>query len=210
MKVFRRWEKTPIPRHLRATEAAIKEFRDGDGRDLVELLSKEPVWQPFFQIVRLRERSGEWVLDHDERYVMAMINALGGGMDAEVLNQAIREDRELREGDFWRIFEVEGTRRISLAYLDRYRGNAGQGWRDSIVTLVVEGTLPREGLLDGCLDALDRGFHRTRAAWFRAMFTALKPTVSDLKARELRLDRLAKASDDRLAEWAQRRVKRIH
>lgn len=157
------------PRHLRHLVGDLDAMGDGTGRSLVQALSVAQVWEPYFQIVRWRERQGWYELDHDDTYVLAMVNALGGGMQAETLNRAIREDEKLRGTTFWRIFEVPGTRRVNLAYLDRYRGEAGQGWEASIVTLVHEGTLSGDRVAQACIAAIARGFAPSEAAWFKRL-----------------------------------------
>ena len=158
-----------VPRHLRHLVRDLDAMGDGTGRSLVRALAVSRIWEPYFQVVRWRERRGEYQLDHDETYVLAMVNALGGGMDAETLNVALREDGDLREGTFWRIFEVRGTRRVNLGYLERYRGEAGEGWVSSILTLINEGTLSRQRVADACADALALEFSQIEAAWFRRL-----------------------------------------
>ena len=158
-----------IPRHLRHLVRDLDAMGDGTGRGLVRALAMSEVWEPYFQVVRWRERRGQYQLDHDETYVLAMVNALGSGMEAETLNSALREDDELLEGTFWRIFEVPGTTHVNVGYLDRYRGEAGEGWESSIVTLVNEGTLSRQRIADACTNALDREFSPIEVAWFRRL-----------------------------------------
>jgi hypothetical protein len=158
-----------VPRHLRHLVRDLDAMGDGTARSLVRALAKSQIWEPHFQIVRWRERRGDYQLDHDETYVLAMVNALGGGMDAETLNSALREDEELREETLWRIFEVPGTRRVNLGYLERYRGEAGEGWESSILTLIDDGTLSRQRVADACSDALAREFSSIEAAWFRRL-----------------------------------------
>ena len=158
-----------VPRHLRYLVRDLDSMGDGTGRRLVRSLAVAQVWEPYFQVVRWRERQGSYGLDHDDTYVLAMINALGGGMQAEILNQAIREDVDLRETTLWRIFGVPGTRRVNLAYLERYRGEPGEGWESSIQTLVAEGTLSQERVAQACTDALTRSFSPAETAWFRRL-----------------------------------------
>lgn len=158
-----------MPKHLRHLVRDLDAMGDGTGRSLVRWLAAARVWEPYFQVVRWRERQGTYELDHDDTYVLAMVNALGGGMQAEILNEALREDAELRETTLWRIFDVPGTRRVNLAYLDRYRGEPGQGWESSIVTLVDDGTLSRERVAHACADALTHGFSPAEAAWFQRL-----------------------------------------
>ncbi|WP_146927216.1 DUF6493 family protein [Cellulomonas xylanilytica] len=146
---------------------------DGTGRSLVHALATAQVWEPYFQIVRWRERHGEYVLDHDDEYVLAMINALGGGLDASIVADALTADDELREGTFWRMFEVSGSRRVNLAYLDRYRGEPGQGWQASIDLLVTDGTLDRDRVLDACAGALGRDFPAAQRRWFARLRSSL-------------------------------------
>lgn len=158
-----------VPKHLRYLVRDLDSLGDGTGRGLVQALAVARVWEPYFQVVRWRERQGLYELDHDDTYAVAMVNALGGGMQAEILNEAIREDAELRETTLWRIFEVPGTRRVNLAYLERYRGEPGEGWESSLVTLVDEGTLSPERVERACTDAIALNFSPEEAAWFRRL-----------------------------------------
>jgi hypothetical protein len=167
---FRGHDEERLPKELRYLASVLDTWGDdGSGRVLVEVLARAQVWEPYFQVVRWRERRGVYALEHDDVYVLAMINALGGGMDAEVLNAALREDQELRDNTFWRIFEVPGPKRVNLAYLDRYRGEAGEGWAASIETLVDEGTLPRDRVLEACEAATRREFPAFQRAWFKRL-----------------------------------------
>lgn len=72
-----------VPRHLRHLVRDLDAMGDGTGRSLVRALAVSQIWEPYFQVVRWRERRGEYHLDHDDTYVLAMVNALGGGMEAE-------------------------------------------------------------------------------------------------------------------------------
>jgi hypothetical protein len=166
MRQFRRATHATVPRHLRHLVDDLDAMGDGSGASLVHALATTPVWAPYFQVVRWRERQGEYALDHDDEYVLAMINALGGGFDAALVSEALREDVPLRETTFWRIFEVHGTERVNLAYLDRHRGRAGHGWDASIRRAVADGTLDRERLLAACGEALDRDFPQVQRRWF--------------------------------------------
>jgi hypothetical protein len=155
-----------VPRHLRYLVRDLDSMGDGTGRRLVRSLAVAQVWEPYFQVVRWRERQGSYELDHDDTYVLAMINALGGGMQAEILNQAIREDVDLRETTLWRIFGVPGTRRVNLAYLERYRGEPGEGWESSIQTRSRRNAVAR-ACCAGMPDALTCSFSPAETAWFR-------------------------------------------
>ncbi|QGQ19262.1 hypothetical protein GC089_08490 [Cellulomonas sp. JZ18] len=146
---------------------------DGTGRGLVHALATTQVWEPYFQVVRWRERHGEYSLEHDDEYVLAMVNALGGGLDASLVCDALREDDELRETTSWRIFEVPGSARVNLAYLDRYRGEPGQGWRTSIELLVADGTLDRDRVLDACAGAVRRDLLVVQRRWFERLRVSL-------------------------------------
>lgn len=148
---------------------------DGTGRGLVHALATTQVWEPYFQIVRWRERHGEYTLEHDDEYVLAMVNALGGGLDASILCDALSADDELRESTFWRIFEVPGSERVNLAYLDRHRGTAGQGWQTSIERLVADGTLDRDRVLHACAGALRLQLPTAQHQWFDRLRRSLVP-----------------------------------
>jgi len=176
MPLFGRASQANLPRHLRHLVSDLDAMGDGSGPSLVHELATTQVWAPYFQIVRWRERHGEYVLNHGDEYVLAMINSLGGGFDAALVSQALGEDAELRDTTFWRIFEVHGTKRVNLSYLDRYRGKAGQGWDTSVRLAVADGTLDREQVLGACSEALNRDFPAVQREWFERLRVSLSDT----------------------------------
>ena len=115
------------PRHLRHLVRDLDAMGDGTGRSLVQALSVAKVWERYFQIVRWREgrAATSWTVTTPTSSPWSMPSA--GGCRRKSSTRPSVRTRELRDTTFWRIFEVPGTRRVNLAYLDRYRGEAGQG-----------------------------------------------------------------------------------
>jgi len=89
------------------------------------------------------------------------------------------------ETAFWRLFEIEGNGRVSLANCDKYRKGSQQGWTAAIRELSRRGILARDRLLDMSLAALARDFPQFRAGWFSRFHEALEPTPDE---RVVRLD----------------------
>ncbi len=146
-------------------------------RDLTRHWTQSPV----FVQLRLHELFGGLRVEHTDDYVLAMVGALGGRHEQEVRLFLLRQDRELREELFWRIFEVEGGGEISLANVDKF-SREELNWQNTVVLLTGEGTLDRRRLLRCCLEALNRDFSAYRAGWFSRVYTALEPTAVEAAA----------------------------
>lgn len=133
---------------------------------------------PLFVPIRFAELFDGASVEHDDDYVLAMIGALGGRHYQEIRLHMLREDTQLREETFWRIFEVEGGGEISLANIDKF-SRAELNWHQTVLLLVAEGTLDRTRVLQSCLQALNRDFSAYRAGWFSRLYTALKPSATE-------------------------------
>ena len=71
-------------------------------------------WLKGIGFLRLAELRGDLALDHDERYLTALI-ALEPGLQLPLM----RADRELREELVWGMLRQEGNRGVSLSSSDR-------------------------------------------------------------------------------------------
>ncbi|MER7007057.1 DUF6493 family protein [Dactylosporangium sp. NPDC000555] len=150
---------------------------------LVEYIAAHWPQRAMFAGVRLLERLELVRLEHDDTYVLAMISALGDRHDPAARLDAIRGDDELRETLLWQVFKIEGGGEVSLANVDKF-SYPDATWAVCLRTLVADGTLPRERVLDGCLRALARDFGAYRAGFFSRLYTVLAPTAAELTAAQ--------------------------
>ncbi|WP_116074286.1 DUF6493 family protein [Asanoa ferruginea] len=142
----------------------------------------------FFGAVRMLERFGLVTLEHDDTYVLAMVSCLGDPWEGSVRADALRRDPELRDL-VWRVFEVEGGGEVSLANVDKFSA-PDASWTQTFLTLVADGTLPRDRVLRSCLQALGRDFSAYRAGWFSGTYRGLEPTAAECVADQPLLLRL--------------------
>lgn len=136
---------------------------------------------PQFVPLRFAELFDGAALEHNDAYVLAMIGSLGGRREHELRLHVLRQDTQLREQTFWRIFEVEGGGEISLSNIDKF-SRPELNWHQTVLLLAAEGTLDRSRVLRSCLQALNRDFSAYRAGWFSRLYTALKPTAAEAAA----------------------------
>jgi hypothetical protein len=94
------------------------------------------------------------------------------------LEEHLLHERDWLETAFWKLFELEGNSRVSLA-------NRGFAWIEAVVALSRRDLIDRNRLLDASLDALNRDFRQFRVRWFSQLHEALVPTVAE---RAVRLD----------------------
>ena len=146
-----------------------------------------------FRPVRLLERLGLVRLEVDDTYVLALVSGLGDRWNGDDRAAGLRADPELVERALWRVFEVEGGGEVSLANVDKFSQAEGS-WQRTFEVLVADGTLPRERVLTGCLDALLRDFSAYRAGWFAATYAGLDPTEDEQARHQDRYRRLLRAS----------------
>lgn len=133
--------------------------------------------QPFFRDIRRLIRDGLIPKPTSGNYIVAFIGSL-----TEPLEQLIAREPDLLDYEIWRIFEVEGNSKTSLANHDKFLGN----WAEGLATLAAKGILPRARLLDASLDALERDFAPFRAVWFSAFHERLKPDAAEREQRAAR------------------------
>ncbi len=168
-------ESAPVPRWL-----------SGLVQRELSTASQRSRWGERFVWVRLLERLGLVDLEPDDTYVLAMVSGIGPDKAAK-----LTADPELIERALWRVFEVEGGGEVSLTNVDRFGRDE---WRETFLVLTAAGTLDRDRVLDGCLEALGRDFAAYRAGWYSATYLALEPTLDDLDHAQPALRRLLSAS----------------
>lgn len=133
---------------------------------------------PSFLPIRLSELFGGLEVAHSDDYVLALVGGLRGWRMDDVLAYLLRNDHELREQVFWRVFEVEGGGEVSLA--TTWYGDSA--WHETVVAFAADGTLDRTRVLRSALEALNRDFSSYRAGWFSRLYTALAPTPEEAAA----------------------------
>ncbi len=168
---------------MRAVDASPKRLRE-----MAQGWSQRPNLVP----IRLNELFNGLQVEHTDDYVLALVGGLGGRREQEVRLFMLRHDHALRDGVFWRIFEVEGGGEISLANIDKF-SREELNWHNTVVLLANEGTLDRRRVLRGCLEALNRDFSAYRAGWFSRVYATLAPTPEEAAADQ-RLLRLSLGS----------------
>lgn len=185
--VFSLVDHVPAAADLAELYAPMREFAEAHGfrlrvsqRDVIALATSWTQTAAFAQL-RLIELFGGRPLEHNDDYVLAMIGGLGGRFEPQIREFMLRHDHELRDGVFWRVFEVEGGGEISLTNIDKY-SPAEDNWHNTVVMLARDGTLSRRRVLRSCLEALNRDFSAYRAGWFSRVYSALSPTPAEAAA----------------------------
>ncbi|CAN5691038.1 hypothetical protein BH10CYA1_BH10CYA1_04220 [soil metagenome] len=117
----------------------------------------------------------------NDRYIVGLIGAGNGFIVNKTerisLHDWLLANPDVLEEDIWRIFEVEGDQENSLAALDKYSNV--KPWSTTLVTLVLEGHLPKQRLLEASLDALNCGFNQFKSGWFSRFHEALQPSPEE-------------------------------
>ena len=177
-------------------------------RELLTTLSTSWSQGEAFRPVRLLERLGLVGLEADDTYVLAIVSGLGDRWNRDDRAVDLRADPDLVERALWRVFEVEGGGEVSLANVDKFSQPEGT-WQQTFLTLVGDGTLPRERVLTGCLDALQRDFSAYRAGWFASTYAALEPTTEEQARHQTRFRRLLRSSVPATVSVAVRRLRAL-
>ncbi|GAA2378469.1 DUF6493 family protein [Dactylosporangium salmoneum] len=171
-------------RQLRVARSRGSRFVHALARHVVHGMATEDSG-PDFGVVRRAERDGLVTLDADDDYVLAMIGGLGGRFsDGGRRADLLRADPDLLARAFWRIFEIEGNRQVSLTNVDKYSGAAVQTWHDAVLDLLSDATIDRARVLDATVAALGLGFPQYRAGWYSRLHAALAPSVDERAARQ--------------------------
>ena len=139
-------------------------------------------WLKGIGFLRLAELHGDLALDHDERYLTALI-ALEPGLQLPLM----RADRELREELVWGMLRQEGNRGVSLSSSDRSATMGSErtpGWSRTLAASIDEGLIERDRLLDALLDMLAADLPSGRAGWYSRTLRMLSMTLDEAEARQ--------------------------
>jgi hypothetical protein len=132
--------------------------------------------------LRLAELHGDLTLDHDQRYLTALI-----GLEPGLQLPLMRADRELREELAWGMLRQEGNRGVSLSSSDRSASMGSEqtpGWSRTFEASVNEGLIERDRLLDALLDMLAADLPSARAGWYSRTLRLLAMTIDEAEARQ--------------------------
>lgn len=139
-------------------------------------------WLKGIGFLRLAELHGDLVLDHDQRYLTALI-----GLEPGLQLPLMRADRELREELVWGMLRQEGNRGVSLSSSDRSASMGSEhtpGWSRTLAASIDEGLIERDHLLDALLDMLAADLPSGRAGWYSRTLRMLSMTVDEAEARQ--------------------------
>ena len=139
-------------------------------------------WLKGIGFLRLAELRGDLTLDHDERYLTALI-ALEPGLQLPLM----RADRELREELVWGMLRQEGNRGVSLSSADRSAtmgSGRAPGWSRTLAACADEGLIDRDRLIDALLDMLAADLPSARAGWHSRTLRLLAMTLDEAEARQ--------------------------
>ena len=139
-------------------------------------------WLKGIGFLRLAELHGDLALDHDQRYLTALI-----GLEPGLQLPLMRADRELREELVWGMLRQEGNRGVSLSSSDRSASMGSEqtpGWSRTFEASVNEGLIERDRLLDALLEMLAADLPSARAGWYSRTLRLLAMTVDEAEARQ--------------------------
>ena len=139
-------------------------------------------WLKGIGFLRLAELRGDLALDHDERYLTALI-----GLEPGLQLPLMRADRELREELVWGMLRQEGNRGVSLSASDRSATMGSErtpGWSRTLAASIDEGLIERDRLLDALLDMLAADLPSGRAGWYSRTLRMLSMTLDEAEARQ--------------------------
>ena len=139
-------------------------------------------WLKGIGFLRLAELHGDLALDHDQRYLTALI-----GLEPGLQLPLMRADRELREELAWGMLRQEGNRGVSLSPSDRSASMGSEqtpGWSRTFEASVNEGLIERDRLLDALLEMLAADLPSARAGWYSRTLRLLAMTIDEAEARQ--------------------------
>lgn len=139
-------------------------------------------WLKGIGFLRLAELHGDLALDHDQRYLTALI-----GLEPGLQLPLMRADWELREELVWGMLRQEGNRGVSLSSSDRSASMGSEqtpGWSRTFEASVNEGLVERDRLLDALLDMLAADLPSGRAGWYSRTLRLLAMTIDEAEARQ--------------------------
>lgn len=139
-------------------------------------------WLKGIGFLRLAELHGDLALDHDQRYLTALI-----GLEPGLQLPLMRADQELREELAWGMLRQEGNRGVSLSSSDRSASMGSEqtpGWSRTFEASVNEGLIERDRLLDALLEMLAADLPSARAGWYSRTLRLLAMTIDEAEARQ--------------------------
>ena len=139
-------------------------------------------WLKGIGFLRLAELHGDLTLDHDQRYLTALI-----GLEPGLQLPLMRADRELREELVWGMLRQEGNRGVSLSSSDRSASMGSEqtpGWSRTFEASVNEGLIERDRLLEALLEMLAADLPSARAGWYSRTLRLLAMTIDEAEARQ--------------------------
>ena len=148
-------------------------------------------WLEGIGFLRLAELYGDLSLDHDERYLTALI-----GLEPGLQLPLMRADRVLCEELVWGMLRQEGNRGVSLSSSDRSATMGSErtpGWSRTLAACVDEGLIERDHLLDTLLEMLEADLPSGRAGWYSRTLRMLSMTIDEAEARQATLCALMSA-----------------
>ena len=164
--------------------ARMLEINDGPPTDAdlaVSTRLSDP-WMDGIGFLRLAELKGDLALEHDERFLTALI-----GLEPGLQLPLMRADRELREELVWGMLRQEGNRGVSLSSSDRSAtmgSGRAPGWSRTLATCADEGLIDRDRLIDALLDMLAADLPSARAGWHSRTLRLLAMTLDEAEARQ--------------------------
>lgn len=164
--------------------ARMLEINDGPPTDddlAVSARLSDP-WMDGIGFLRLAELKGDLALEHDERYLTALI-----GLEPGLQLPLMRADRELREELVWGMLRQEGNRGVSLSSADRSAtmgSGRAPGWSRTLAASADEGLIDRDRLIDALLDMLAADLPSARAGWHSRTLRLLAMTNDEAEARQ--------------------------
>lgn len=139
-------------------------------------------WLKGIGFLRLAELNGDLALDHDQRYLTALI-----GLEPGLQLPLMRADLELREELVWGMLRQEGNRGVSLSSSDRSASMGSEqtpGWSRTFEASVNEGLIERDRLLEALLEMLAADLPSARAGWYSRTLRLLAMTIDEAEARQ--------------------------
>ena len=164
--------------------ARMLEINDGPPTDddlAVSARLSDP-WMDGIGFLHLAELKGDLALEHDERYLTALI-----GLEPGLQLPLMRADRELREELVWGMLRQEGNRGVSLSSADRSAtmgSGRAPGWSRTLAACADEGLIDRDRLIDALLDMLAADLPSARAGWHSRTLRLLAMTNDEAEARQ--------------------------
>ena len=164
--------------------ARMLEINDGPPTDAdlaVSARLSDP-WMDGIGFLRLAELKGDLALEHDERFLTALI-----GLEPGLQLPLMRADRELREELVWGMLRQEGNRGVSLSSADRSAtmgSGWAPGWSRTLAACADEGLIDRDRLIDALLDMLAADLPSARAGWHSRTLRLLAMTLDEAEARQ--------------------------